>query len=81
MKNKETLFSKSNYDFQLEELLDKKDFDDEAKSLILNILYKIEEAYKDYAKVKFDTKLKWKIIEDLLNIINNTRRRLSKIEE
>lgn len=71
MKNKETLFSKSNYDFQLEELLDKKDFDDEAKSLILNILYKIEEAYKDYAKVKFDTKLKWKIIEDLLNIINN----------
>ena len=47
MKNKETLFSKNNYDVQIEEILDHKEFNDEAKSLILNILYKIDMAYTD----------------------------------
>ena len=46
MKSKETLFSKNNYDMQLEEVLDNKEFNDEAKSLILSVLYKIEESYK-----------------------------------
>ena len=77
MKNKETLFSKNNYDIQLEEVLDKKEFDDEAKSLILGILYRIEESYKDYAKVKLNVKLKNKIIEEIINII---RDKCDKIE-
>ena len=42
---------------QLEEVLDNKEFNDEAKSLILSVLYKIEESYKDYAKVKLNVKL------------------------
>lgn len=71
MKNKETLFSKNNYDIQLEEVLDKKEFDDEAKSLILGILYRIEESYKDYAKVKLNVKLKNEIIEEIINIIRD----------
>ena len=77
MKNKETLFSKNNYDIQLEEVLDKKEFDDEAKSLILGILYRIEESYKDYAKVKLNVKLKNEIIEEIINII---RDKCDKIE-
>ncbi len=71
MKGKETLFSKNNYDIQLEEVLDKKKFDDEAKSLILNILYKIEESYKDYSKVKVNVKLKSEIIEEIIDILEN----------
>ena len=69
MKSKETLFSKNNYDIQLEEVLDNKEFNDEAKSLILSVLYKIEESYKDYAKVKLNVKLKNEIIEEIINIL------------
>ena len=69
MKNKETLFSKNNYDVQIEEILDHKEFNDEAKSLILNILYKIDMAYKDYSKIKYGVKLKSEIIEDIIDII------------
>lgn len=69
MKSKETIFSKNNYDLQLEEILDNKEFNDEAKSLILSVLYKIEESYKDYAKVKLNVKLKNEIIEEIINII------------
>ncbi|MBO5348213.1 MAG: hypothetical protein J6A89_00070 [Clostridia bacterium] len=71
MKNKETLFSKNNYDIQLEEILENKKFDDEAKSLILNILYKIDIAYKDYFKTKIAVKLKSEIIADIIDIIEN----------
>ncbi|CDA30298.1 unknown [Clostridium sp. CAG:492] len=77
MKNKETLFSKNNYDIQLEEVLDEKDFDDEAKSLILSALYRIEESYKDYAKVKLNAKPKSEIIENIINIL---REKCNKIE-
>ena len=69
MKSKETLFSKNNNDMQLEEVLDNKEFNDEAKSLILSVLYKIEESYKDYAKVKLNVKLKNEIIEEIINIL------------
>lgn len=71
MKNKETLFSKNNYDVQIEEILDNKEFNDEAKSLILNILYKIDMAYKDYSKIKYGVKLKSEIIEDIIDIIEH----------
>ena len=69
MKNKDTIFSKNNYDSQLEETLESKSFDDEAKSLILNTLYKIENGYKDYSKIKYDVKPKNDIISELNNII------------
>lgn len=69
MKNKDTIFSKNNYDSQLEETLEQKAFDDETKSLILNTLYKIENGYKDYSKIKYDAKSKSDIITELNNII------------
>ena len=71
MKNKETLFSKNNYDLQVEEILENKQFNDEAKSLILNILYKIDIAYKDYSRIKYGVKLKSEIIEDIIDILEH----------
>lgn len=71
MKNKETLFSKNSYDDQIEEILDKKEFNDEAKTMILSILYKIEESYKNYSKIKLNVKNKNDIIEEIVNIIQN----------
>lgn len=71
MKNKENLFSKKNYDVQLEALLDNKNYTDEAKSLILNSLYKIENAYKDYQKIKQDVKTKDEIVKDIMDAVKN----------
>lgn len=71
MKNKEGLFSKNSYETQLEILLDSKKYSDESKGLILNILYKIENAYKDYQKIKPNVKLKNVIIDDIMETIKN----------
>lgn len=71
MKNKENLFSKNKYDVQLEALLDQKNYTDEAKSLVLNILYKIENAYKDYQTIKQNVKQKIEIIEDIIDTIEH----------
>lgn len=71
MKNKENLFSKNNYDIQLETLLENKNFDDEVKSLISNIIYKVENAYKDYFKIKNGVKLKNEIIADIIDSLEN----------
>ncbi len=71
MKNKENLFSKNNYDTQLEDLLEKKGYTDEAKSLVLNIIYKIESAYNDYKKTKPNVKSKNAIIADIIDTIEH----------
>ena len=39
---------KKDYNNELETILETKKFDENAKNLLLNILYKIEAAYKDY---------------------------------
>ena len=71
MKSKESLFSKNSYDTQLESLLDKKNYSDEAKSLILNIFYKIGSSYKDYKKIKCDVELKNNMFEDVIDSLSN----------
>lgn len=71
MKNKENLFSKGNYDIQLETLLEEKGFNDEAKSLISNIVYKIDNAYRDYFKIKNGVKLKNEIIAEIIDSVEN----------
>ena len=45
---------KKDYNNELEAILEKKYFNEDVKSILLNILYKIETAYKDYKKVKQD---------------------------
>ncbi len=76
MKTKENLFFKNNTEIEIEELLDNKHFCDEAKSLILNTIYKIENSYRDYCRVKASTKLKNEIISDIIekSIKNNCER-------
>ena len=71
MKNKEGIFSKVNYNTELETLLDTKAYSDEAKSLVLNAAYKIENSYKDYQKIKQSQKSKNDIIEELVRALEN----------
>ena len=55
---------KKDYNNELEEILEKKYFEENVKSLLLNILYKVETAYKDYEKVKQDVETKEEYIEN-----------------
>lgn len=71
-KNKDKLFDKivkKNYNNMLEEILEKKPYEETVKSNLLNILYKIETAYGDYEKVKQNVESKEEFIENLINDI------------
>ena len=61
---------KKNYKNELEKILEHKFFGENAKSLLLEILYKIEIGYKDYAIAKVDIKSKDEYIEDFIKIID-----------
>ena len=43
---------KKDYNAELEEILEHKKINEQAKNLLQGILYKIEVSYKDYQKVK-----------------------------
>lgn len=63
-------FSKSkDYHNLLEEILDEKTFSSIAKSLCLSLVYKLEIAYKDYAKVKVDCITKDVFLESIFSVI------------
>lgn len=74
---KEDIFSLINikdYNNILEQILEKKDFSEDVKNLLLSMLYKIENSYEDYEKVKINAENKDKYIKDLLNTINDCKK-------
>ena len=60
---------RKDYNNELEKILEKKYFEENAKSLLLNILYKIEAAYKDYEKVKRNVETKEEFIQNIIHTI------------
>ena len=81
---KEKLFSKLNskdYNFQLEKILENKEFPENIKNLLLSMLYKIEAAKKDYTKVKGIVEDKKIYIEEILDIIKNKCRKIIVVKE
>ena len=62
---------KKDYNNELEKVLEKKAFDENTKSMLLSILYKIEIAYNDYEKVKPNVESKEKFIENIIEDIKN----------
>ena len=83
MEEKKTLLSKLNlkdYKNDLELILDKKDYVEEAKSLILNIFYKLDNFYKDYMTVKIECEQKNKYLEDFIELIQNKCNKISIIQ-
>ena len=76
MGDKQKIFSKLNvkeymkdYKNDLELILDEKKFDEEAKSLLLSIFYKLDNFYNDYSAVKKESKPKNEFLENYINII------------
>lgn len=62
---------KKDYNNELEKVLEKKNFDENVKSILLSILYKIETAYKDYEKVKQDVETKEEFIQMFIKQIKD----------
>lgn len=62
---------KKDYNNELEKILEEKQFDENTKSTLLSILYKIETSYKDLEIVKKDVETKEEYIDNLLNVIKN----------
>ena len=66
------LFSKVNeYNSLLEEILETKYFSSNVKNLILNMVYKVENSYNDYCRVKRVRKKKEDFILELIKIIRD----------
>ena len=62
---------KKDYNNELEIILENKDFEENAKSTLLSILYKLEAAYKDVEKVKQDVEPKDEYIKNIIRIIRD----------
>ncbi len=62
---------KKDYNNELEKVLEKKMYEENVKSILLSILYKLETSYKDYKQVKQDVVSKEELIENIINCIKN----------
>lgn len=62
---------KKDYNNELEEVLEKKQFDENVKNTLLGILYKIEASYKDIETVKKDIQTKEEYVANIIEIIKN----------
>lgn len=57
------------YNKELEEVLASKQFSKNAKNLLSSMLYKIENSYEDYKKIKVEVPNKNKLLEEIIGII------------
>lgn len=83
MGEKERILSKLNikdYRNDLELVLDSKQFDEEAKSLILSVFYKMDNFYKDYSSVKIDCAQKNQFLENYINIIKRKCKKINLLK-
>ena len=72
---KEEIFSKfKDYNKELEKILEKKDFSQDTKNLLLSMFYKLDISYNDYQTVKRKTKTKQEYLENILENIRNTNK-------
>ena len=68
---KRLFFSKlKDYNYILDKVLEEKKFSEDAKNLLLNMIYKIEVSYKDYAQIKGVYQKQNDFIDEIINIIS-----------
>ena len=68
---KKGLFSKlRDYNFILDQLLEKKRFQENTKNLLLSMFYKIETSYDDYEKIKMTSVNKSEFLEEIIGDID-----------
>lgn len=75
-----TKFKTKDYNNELEEILERKEFSNDVKNLLLSMLYKIEAGYNDYKKVKIDVLGKKTIIEEIVRNVKENCASIKLIE-
>lgn len=83
MNKKEKILSKLNikdYTKEFEKILEKKNFSQDTKNLLLSMLYKIENGYSDYKKTKVEVPSKNDFIENIFRIIQESCNEIIVIE-
>lgn len=66
------IFSKlKDYNHILDQMLEKKNFSEDAKNLLLSMIYKIENSYKDYAQIKGIFQKQKDFIDEIIEIVSN----------
>lgn len=69
---KKSLFSKfKDYNYILDKVLEDKNFSEDAKNLLLNMIYKIETSYKDYAQIKGIFQKQKDFIDRIIEIVSD----------
>ena len=80
---KEDIFSKINfrdYNNELENILEQKDFSSDVKNLLLSMLYKIENGYQDYEMVKVNVSTKKNFLKKIIQIIQKECQQINLIK-
>lgn len=80
---KENLIAKLNikdYNRELERVLQQKQFSKLCNNLLLSMLYKIENSYEDYKKVKVQVPTKKEYIEELIKIIQEDCKKIDIVK-
>lgn len=78
---KKRLFSKfKDYNYILDKILEEKNFSEDATNLLLNMIYKIEVSYKDYAQIKGVFQKQNEFIDEIIEIISKNCNQLFLID-
>ena len=72
---------KKDYNNDLEEVLTKKAFSEEAKNLLLDSLYKTENAYRDYETVKINVPTIDEYIQNIIQSVSKSCNNIKKIKK
>lgn len=73
-------FVKKDYNDELETILESKQFSENDKNILLNILYKIENSYKDYESVKRNVESVDEFTKNLIRIVKKDCEKITLIE-
>lgn len=66
------IFSRlKDYNHILDKTLEKKNFSEDAKNLLLSMIYKIENSYSDYAQIKGIFQKQSEFIDEIIDIVSN----------
>lgn len=78
---KKRLFSRfKDYNYILDKILEEKNFSEDATNLLLNMIYKIEVSYKDYAQIKGVFEKQNDFIDGVIKIISDNCNQLLLVD-
>ena len=73
-------FIKRDNNEELEKILEEKQVEEQAKNLLLGILYKIEVSYRDYKKAKVTPRTQKQYVEEILRNIERKAKQIKIVK-